>query len=269
MSTPTNTTEPMEKNTSKPIIMMHCYGEAIQVQRTALGFLSLQSNIPDETPKYKAIIATDKPKYIKSYFSNWVELLHLDQQKTKEGLNEEAFVQRLKGSLIRDVMQQNQQAVLYFDNDIYHSGASLSALQDIVADKVVLGKKEILPIQIQNDLQNFNNKLSHVFDTGVIGIPISQLNKLEQVFTTFNDLPKSIAASWRERIAFTLVFDNATEFLEDIHHYKTAQKESEKQIERFFNHHYYREIGELYKLVEMWKPDLWSKNMNDLPKELI
>lgn len=212
-------------------VVMISVGAHRWTKLTVMAYLSFQARLQEDIPKYKTLLITDKPRQFKAYFSNWVEIIALDPQKVQERYPEPS---KMKYQVLYDLMQQRPNGhFLYLDSDTYFQRSGLVGLNALAKGEHVLGGNAQQP------------------DPGIMGIPKGKEQTL---------------LKWRDGR-----FDASEPLLhfEDFYHYGKEMEAKWPQVARFFDSHYYREMGELFTLVSLFTPDKWHLPPNEWPEELL
>lgn len=226
--------------------MLFCYGEHYWTQLTVLSFLSAQCRLNDDIPKFRTVVVTDKPRYIKAYFGSWVEIINIDKNKLAELTNKPNGHLLFKLGLIGDFVGTRGAKVLSLESDVYWETSPLVGFNALDEGKMVVGAEQ----QIR-------------FDKAVFGVSPKHLSVLKEIISA---LEQSAAV-----VEDLLIDKTQTEIQEMSYyfHYRKESKERIPQIENFFGRYYYREMGELYSMVNLWTPDKWHLEEKDLPEELL
>lgn len=231
------------------LVVLFAYGEHFWTQLTVLSFLSAQNRLDPEVdvPKFRTMVITDKPKFIKAYFGTWVELISVDKTKLdslKDQVNGDLL---FRMGLLHDIVGSRQVKVLNLESDIYFTSSPLIALNYVDAGSMVLGAKR-----------------DGCIDKGILGFGPDNLSTIkglidhiESMSEPISDLPNQ----WKG-------LDTAAHF-DDYYHYNNEMELRKAQIASFFDRHYYRDMGELFSMVGLWTPDKWHFSADELPEELI
>lgn len=231
------------------LLVLFAYGEHFWTQLTVLSFLSAQNRLSDniEVPKFRTVVVTDKARSIKAYFGTWVEVLSIDKGRLEALGNSQNGHFLFKLGLLCDLVIGRQVKVLSLESDVYFNLSPLSAFNHIDKGKMVFGEE---------------NK--HGFDKAVLGFGPENVKAFQQVISHLEkstDDHSDLQKAW-------LPADRMVH-VRDYYHYRKELTESVGRIEKFFERHYYRDMGELFTMAGLWTPDKWHLEADDLPEELI
>lgn len=223
---------------SQNYVLFLSFGDTQWVQRTVLSILSFNNQLHPDSPKLRIGVLTDRPRYFKSYFKDWVEIFPLKKQEIAGRISENGFTQRLKISLLRDFVRQKDCNVLYLDSDIYIQEPVSQLLNDVNSGKALMWDKEGA-------------------ESAMLGFGSTHKDLLDRVMEGYDNLSDIADPAERERTAWSGLMDKQPAA---IYHYSEHMNRDWPRIEAFFNKHYYREVGELYQLVGLWTPDKWQED---------
>ena len=236
----------MENQKPSHFLMLFCYGEHFWTQLTVLSFLSAQCRLNDDIPKFRTVVVTDKPRYVKAYFGSWVELININAQKLKEITDKPNGHLLFKLGLMGDFVGARGAKLLSVESDVYWEKSPLVAFRALDQNKMVIGSEQQLG-----------------FDKAILGVAPQHLATLTSLINAIEGTTVEIE---------DLLLDKNDIELEEIggyFHYRKEKEERVPQIESFFGRYYYREMGELYSMVNLWTPEKWHLEEKDLPQELL
>lgn len=236
----------MENQKPTHYLMLFCYGEHFWTQLTVLSFLSAQCRLNTDIPKFRTVIVTDKKRYVKAYFGSWVEIINIDKAKLEELTSKQNGHLLFKLGLMGDFVGGRNVKVLSLESDVYWNQSPLVAFNEIDNGKMVIGEKRSIG-----------------FEKALIGFGPENL---AQVNNMISAIEKSTV------LVDDLLIDETAVSLETIgnyFHYRSELAERLPQIETFFGRYYYREMGDLYAMVNLWTPEKWHLEEKDLPQELL
>lgn len=228
-------------------LLLFSYGDHHWTQLSVMSFLSAQSRLETDIPKFRTVVVTDKPRFIKAYFGTWVELITIDSKKLEEKVSSPNGHAIFKLSLMHDFVASRQVKALSLESDVYFNQSPLSAFNNLDAGKLVLGAghKEHL-------------------DKVVLGFGTEHLDTIKKVISDFDQSDIE-----HKGIPKHLVSEQDIHNQEGYFHYNEEFETRRKQVEKFFARNYYREMGELYTLASLFKPELWDLPESELPQELL
>lgn len=235
----------MDSQKPNHCLLLFCYGEDYWTQLSVLAFLSAQSRLDSEIPGYRTVIVTDRKRRIMSFFGNWVEIIELDQEGLKQLIKQENGHLLVRLRMMAELMQRRDVHLLSIESDCYFEQPPLELLKKLEQGHNAVGI-------------NVNGKPDKAvlgLNKEAIGLVRNWINELENG----SEAAESIPQNWLE---------GAVEF-SGVWHYGHEMSARLPQIKRFFERHYYREIGELFSMVSLWTPDKWHLEDKDLPEELL
>jgi len=228
-------------------LILFSYGDHHWTQLSVMSFLSAQSRLETDIPQFRTVVVTDKPRFIKAYFGTWVELITIDSKKLQEKVNSVNGHSIFKLSLMHDFVASRQVKALSLESDVYFNQSPLSAFNALDQGKLVVGAEH-------------NESLDKV----VFGFGPQHLDAIKGLISEFDQsnaeykgLPRSLLSG--------ITMHHQEEYF----HYKDEFESRKAQIEKFFARNYYREMGELYTMASLFKPELWHLPDSELPQELL
>jgi hypothetical protein len=236
----------MENKKPTHFLMLFCYGEHYWTQLTVLSFLSAQCRLNDDIPKFRTVVVTDKPRYIKAYFGSWVEIINIDKNKLAELTNKSNGHLLFKLGLIGDFVGTRSAKVLSLESDVYWETSPLVGFNALDEGKMVIGAEQQIG-----------------FDKAVFGVSPNHLSVLKEIISA---IEQSTA------VVEDVLIDGeqlAVHEQDNYFHYRKERDIRVPQIETFFGRYYYREMGELYSMANLWTPEKWHLDEKDLPEELL
>ncbi|WP_210486159.1 hypothetical protein [Rufibacter aurantiacus] len=236
-------------------VVLLCYGKEIEFKRTLFAVLSFWSWYENSKGDVRVIIYTDNPDYFKPYLVDFnityvlVPISEIEESTKKSGL-----IYRFKISVIDKAFQQfPNEDVLYIDTDTFFianpqklfsalvPGQSFMHLREQTYEEMVEVYKWLNTATL--DAQEFPrsflrliesktfsvggkqeqfNRLQHVWNAGVIGLPNSMKKYIPDVFALSDEF--FLNTKWRisEQLAFTAVLNATSKILPSgdvINHY--------------------------------------------------
>ncbi|MFY0674288.1 MAG: hypothetical protein JXQ87_12850 [Bacteroidia bacterium] len=236
----------MENKKPTHFLMLFCYGEHYWTQLTVLSFLSAQCRLNDDIAKFRTVVVTDKPRYVKAYFGSWVEIINIDKTKLQELTKKRNGHLLFKLGLIGDFVGARGAKVLSLESDVYWEQSPLVGFNALDKSEMVIGKEQAIG-----------------FDKAVLGVAPNHLSQLMESITAIEN--SSV------KVDDILIDQEKVQTHEqgNYFHYRNEMNERVPQIEKFFGRYYYREMGELYSMANLWTPDKWHLEEKDLPEELL
>lgn len=237
------------ENAKKPehFLMLFSYGDHHWTQLSVMSFLSAQARLHVDIPKFRTVVVTDKPRFVKAYFGTWVELIVIDAKKLQERLLVPNGDGVFKLSLMHDFVASRQAKVLSLESDVYFNTSPLTAFNALDEGRLVLGQ----------DAGEEIEKAVFGFSPQYLGFVKERIALLSQADKNLGGFPK------------TWLTEQTVHQQEDYFHYNTDFETRKTQVARFFERNYYREMGELYTLASLFTPDLWHLPETELPQELL
>lgn len=237
------------ENTKKPehFLLLFSYGAHHWTQLSVMSFLSAQARLETDIPKFRTVVVTDKPRFVKAYFGTWVELITIDSQKLKEKVSVPNGDAIFKLSLMHDFVASRNAKALSLESDVYFNSSPLAAFNALNEGKLVLGKSS------GNEVE----KAVFGFSPDHLEFVKQSIAQLEDSAETYGGFP----TSWVQGL-------NVHQ-QEEYFHYNKEFEERKTQIMKFFERNYYREMGELYTMASLFTPELWHLPESELPQELL
>lgn len=230
-------------------LVLFSFGDSHWTQLTVLSFLSMQCRLNDDIPKFRTVVVTDNKRSIKAYFGNWVEIIQIEKERLKAIVDKPNGVMLFRLGLLHDIIKSRRAKVLSIESDLYHKASNLPAFNSLDKGRIVVGKK--------------SHEMMH--EAAVLGFGFENLDQLNALMSR---VEAGDEADGKHLDLSSFPADSFDVF-DDYFHYKGEMEERLPQIERFFNRHYYREMGELYSMVNLWTPEKWHLSDKEMPEELL
>ena len=223
-------------------LMLFSYGEHFWTQLTVMSFLSAQNRLEVDIPKFRTVVVTDKPRYIKAYFGSWIEIISINPDKLKEITSQNDGHWKFKLGMMYDFVRSRGVKVLSLESDVYFNKSPLEAFNYLDEGKLVAGQSET------------------GIDKAIFGFDSQHLTHVEKEVSRLDSNSDTGTALFR---------GENRKLLGNYFHYNNELNERSEQIKRFFERNYYREMGELYTMAGLFTPNLWHLPESELPQELL
>ncbi len=281
---------------NKTAIVYIAYGPDHLHKQVILSILTLYYflNKKGEFEKINLIVYTDNKEIFEKYL-NEINIKYeiLTSQKIKEYINNMGYIHRVKICVIKDCFQKYKSNILYVDGDTYFLKSPFELINKISDDISIFHVKEFelieqsrytegkainfgyFPEIFLNSVITKNNtslkvkeikidKNTEMWNSGVIGISISNLSLLDKVLQINDQISKKTSYFLAEQFAFSYIFFKKTTLIpadQFIYHYWLAQL---KEVYNFYIDKFLEENNGLTINSKAEKAVELTKHQNEL-----
>ena len=120
------------------------YGKEVEYRRALFALLSFYAHLPSaDYPNYRSIIWTDNPKWFSPWVAEFgVEIRELSPERIRELKGEINFNHMIKIGLLRELLSQNKEDLLFVDSDTFFTRSPAEVYGGIKAGQSVMHQPE-------------------------------------------------------------------------------------------------------------------------------